>query len=290
MKGMILAGGKATRLQPATNVVSKQSLHVYDKPMIYYPLSTLMLAGIRDILVISTPRDLPRFQELLGDGSNFGVNFSYKQQGSPRGLADAFIVGKDFIQDDNCCLILGDNIIHGHGLPEFLKYGSARDKGGTIFAHHVNDPQRSGVVELDENGKILSIEEKPEKPKSDLAIIGLYFFDNDVVRIAESLTPSKRGELEITDIQREYLRRGSLEVQVLGRGFTWLDTGTFESLADANNYVRTIQKSQGLIIFCPEEIAYNNGWITPEKLVEIAGQYKNSDYGGYLRSLVKSEK
>ncbi len=290
MKGIILAGGKATRLQPATDVVSKQLLPVYDKPMIYYPLSTLMLAGIRDILIISTPQDLPNFKRLLGDGSNLGVKFNYAEQDKPRGLADAFIVGKDFIGNDSCCLILGDNIIHGHGLPEFLKYGSTKDKGGTIFAYHVNDPQRSGVVELDENGKILSIEEKPEKPKSDLAIIGLYFFDNDVVKIASSLVPSKRGELEITDIQREYLRRGNLDVRILGRGFTWLDTGTFESMSEANTYVGTIQKRQGLKIFCPEEIAYNNGWINSEKLVEIAGQYKNSDYGSYLLSLVKQDK
>lgn len=287
MKGIILAGGKATRLQPATDVVSKQLLPVYDKPMIYYPLSTLMLAGIRDILIISTPQDLPNFKRLLGDGSDFGVKFNYEEQDKPRGLADAFVVGKKFIENDTCCLILGDNIIHGHDLPEFLKYASTKKDGGTIFAYNVKDPERSGVVELDEKGKILSIEEKPKHPKSNLAIIGLYFFDKDVVNIASELKPSLRGELEITDIQREYLRRGKLEVKVLERGFTWLDTGTFDSLSDANLYVAITQKRQGLKIFCPEEIAYNHGWITSKKLFELADKYKKSEYGDYLLSLTK---
>ena len=286
MKGIILAGGKATRLQPATNVVSKQLMPVYDKPMVYYPLSTLMLAGIREILIISTPEDLPNFRRLLGDGSNFGVKFHYAEQDRPRGLADAFIVGKDFIGNDNCCLILGDNIIHGHGLPDFLREASKKHKGGTIFAYPVKDPERSGVVELDKEGRILSIEEKPKVPKSNNAIIGLYFFDNDVVQIASSLTPSARGELEITDVQKEYLRRGQLDVKILGRGFTWLDTGTFDSLSDASVYVKTIQERQGLKIFCPEEIAYAAGWITKEKLMERAAHYKNSGYGEYLLSLL----
>ncbi|MEK6925739.1 MAG: glucose-1-phosphate thymidylyltransferase RfbA [Nanoarchaeota archaeon] len=286
MKGIILAGGKATRLQPATEVVSKQLMPIYDKPMIYYPLSTLMLADIKEILVISTHQDLPNFKRLLGDGSNFGVNFTYAQQDKPRGLADAFIVGREFIGKDSCCLILGDNIFHGQGLSELLRYASNKPEGGTIFAYLVKDPERSGVVELDADGSIKSIEEKPQKPKSNLAIIGLYFFDKGVVDIASKLKPSNRGELEITDVQKEYLKRGKLEAKILGRGFTWLDTGTFESLAEANIYVKTIQERQGLKIFCPEEIAYNKGWITSDKLMKRADYYNKSDYGKYLLSLI----
>lgn len=287
MKGIILAGGKATRLQPATDVVSKQLIPVYDKPMIYYPLSTLMLADIKDILVISTPGDLSNFKKLLGDGSKFGVNFSYAEQEKPRGLADAFIVGKNFIGRDRCCLILGDNIFYGHGLPELLTSASKKPKGATIFAYSVQDPERSGVVEFDQKGRVLSIEEKPKKPRSNYAIAGIYFFDNQVVDIASKLKPSKRGELEITDIQKQYLEKGELEVKVMGRGFAWLDTGTFDSLASATNFIKTIQERQGIQISCPEEIAYNNGWINKEKLEEIARTYDKSGYGDYLSSLVK---
>lgn len=286
MKGIILAGGKATRLQPVTDVISKQLLPICDKPMIYYPLSMLILAGIRDIMLISTPQDLSNFKRLLGDGSNFGIKISYAEQDKPRGLADAFIIGKDFIGDDRCCLILGDNIFYGHGLPELLKEAIDRKEGATIFAHAVKDPERSGVVEFDKEGKVLSIEEKPLKPKSKYAIVGLYFFDNEVVKIASKLTPSARGELEIVDIQKAYLEKGSLYVTVLGRGFAWLDTGTFESLVAATSFIQTIQESQNIKICCPEEIAFNKGFISKDKLIEIANKYSNSGYGEYLLSLI----
>jgi glucose-1-phosphate thymidylyltransferase len=285
MKGIILAGGRATRLEPATKVISKQLLPVYDKPMIYYPLSTLMLAGIRDILVISTPRDLPMFQELLGDGSRLGISFSYGEQDRPRGLADAFRVGKEFIGGDRVSLILGDNIFHGHGLPELLNK-AVSNKGATVFGYRVNDPQRYGVVEFDSKGKVLSLEEKPAVPKSNYAVVGLYFYDNSVVDLAADLKPSKRGELEITDLNRKYLDLGRLEVKLMGRGFAWLDTGTFDSLTDATNYVMAMQKRQGSQICCPEEIAYRKGFINKDELAKIAESLKNSNYGTYLLSLL----
>lgn len=285
MKGIILAGGRATRLEPATRVINKQLLPVYDKPMIYYPLSTLMLAGIRDILVISTPRDLPMFKELLGDGSRLGLDFSYKIQDQPRGLADAFRVGKDFIGNDRVSLILGDNIFHGHGLPELLNEAVSRE-GAIIFGYKVNDPQRYGVVEFDSKGKVLSLEEKPSIPKSDYAVVGLYFYDDSVVDLAAKLKPSKRGELEITDLNKEYLKLGKLEVKLMGRGFAWLDTGTFDSLADATNYVMAMQKRQGSQICCPEEIAYRKGFINKTELAKLAEPLKNSNYGYYLLNLL----
>lgn len=286
MKGIILAGGRATRLEPATTVVSKQLLPVYDKPMIYYPLSTLMLAGIRDVLIISTPRDLPRFEELLGNGSNLGMNFSYKVQDAPRGLADAFRVGKDFVGGDRVALILGDNIFHGQGLPELLNKAVLSEEGATIFGYRVKDPQRYGVVEFDSRGKVLSLEEKPAAPKSNYAVVGLYFYDNSVVDLAASLKPSKRGELEITDLNREYLKLGRLEVRLMGGGFAWLDTGTFDSLSDATNYVMAMQKRQGVQICCPEEIAFRKGFISKKQLETIAESLRNSDYGNYLQNLV----
>ncbi|VVB78728.1 UTP--glucose-1-phosphate uridylyltransferase AglF [uncultured archaeon] len=287
MKGIILAGGRATRLEPATKVISKQLLPVYDKPMIYYPLSTLMLAGIRDILVISTPRDLPKFWELLGDGSSLGLNFSYKMQPEPRGLADAFRVGKDFIGNDNVSLILGDNIFHGHGLPELLNSAISNKDGATVFGYQVKDPGRYGVVEFSPEGKVLSLEEKPALPKSNYAVVGLYFYDNSVIERAANLKPSKRGELEITDLNQEYLKEGKLEVKLMGRGFAWLDTGTFESLAAATNYVMTNQERQGLQICCPEEIAYRNGFIDREGLRKVAEPLKKSGYGEYLLKLLE---
>ncbi len=286
MKGIILAGGKATRLEPVTRVVSKQLLPIYDKPMIYYPLSTLMLAGIRDILVISTPYDLPRFKELLGDGSNFGINFSYAEQERPKGLADAFRVGKNFIGTENTCLVLGDNIFYGNGLPELLREAASRKKGATIFGYEVKDPQRYGVVEFDSKRKALSIEEKPQNPKSNYAVVGLYFYDNQVIDLAENLKPSARGELEITDLNRKYLEIGELEVKLMGRGFAWLDTGTFNSMAEASEYVRVIQNRQGAMISCPEEIAFRMGYINREQLRKIAEPLIKSGYGEYLLSLL----
>ncbi len=287
MKGIILAGGKGTRLYPTTQVVCKQLLPVYDKPMIYYPLSTLMLAGIKDILIISTPEDSGKFKALLGDGSQIGVKFSYKEQQYPRGIAEAFIIGKDFIGNDNCCLILGDNIFYGHGLPEMLKDAAAKKIGATIFGYYVKDPERYGVAEFDKNMKVISIEEKPKQPKSSYAVTGLYFYDNDIVRIAESLKPSARGELEITDINKKYLEMNKIDVKLLGRGFAWLDTGTHDSMADATAFVKSIQDRQSLKIACIEEIAYRMGFIEKMQLQKLASSLEKSSYGDYLASLLK---
>ena len=286
MKGIILAGGSGTRLYPATLAVSKQLLPVYDKPMIYYPLSTLMLAGIRDILVISTPQDTPRFKDLLGDGRRWGIRLSYEVQPSPGGLAQAFLVGKAFIGKDSVALILGDNIFYGHNLQELTRNAVNRKSGATIFAYAVNDPQRYGVVEFDSRGRAVSIEEKPRKPKSRYAVVGLYFYDNRVVKIAEGLKPSKRGELEITDVNRKYLEMGDLNVEVFGRGFAWLDTGTHESLLEASHFIETIERRQGLKIACPEEVAWYKKYITDAQLRKLAGPLGKSGYGEYLRRLL----
>jgi glucose-1-phosphate thymidylyltransferase len=289
MKGIILAGGSGTRLYPITRVVSKQLLPVYDKPMIYYPLSVLMLAGIRDILVISTPEDLPLFKRLLGDGSELGLSFSYEEQPQPEGLAQAFIIGKSFIGKDPVCLILGDNIFYGHNLTDILKRAVQLKEGGLIFGYLVKDPQRYGVVEFDLNGNVIGIEEKPKKPKSNYAVPGLYVFDNDVINIAANLKPSARGELEITDVNLEYLKRGRLKVELLGRGFAWLDTGTHEALQQAASYVQAIQERQGFKVSCIEEIAYELGYINKEKLAKLAADMKQNEYGQYLFRLIAEE-
>ncbi len=289
MKGIVLAGGSGTRLYPATQVVSKQLLPVYDKPMVYYPLSTLMLAGIRDILLISTPQDTPRFQQLLGDGHQWGLDITYAVQPSPDGLPQAFIIGADFIGNGPCTLILGDNIFYGHDLTRDLKAATARTTGATIFAYQVQDPERSGVVEFDKHGKAISIEEKPKQPKSRYAVTGFFVYDNKVVDIARSLKPSARGELEITDVNNEYLRRGELSVTRLGRGVAWLDTGTHESLLEASMFIETIEKRQGLKIACPEEIAYRMGYITASRLEANAAAMGNSPYGKYLRDVLKEQ-
>lgn len=286
MKGIVLAGGSGTRLYPLTKVTSKQLLPIYDKPMIYYPLSVLMSAGIRDILIISTKEDTPRFEELLGDGHQFGISLEYAVQPSPDGLAQAFIIGEDFIKNDSCAMILGDNIFHGHGLVKRLKKAVQRKSGATVFGYYVEDPERFGVVEFDENGKVISLEEKPENPKSNYAVTGLYFYDYHVVEYAKSLTPSARGELEITDLNKIYLEKGNLAVTLLGDGFTWLDTGTHESLVDATNFVKTIEEHQHRKIACLEEIAYGNQWISREQLEEAYEIYKKNQYGAYLKKIM----
>lgn len=289
MKGIILAGGSGTRLYPLTQVVSKQMLPVYDKPMIYYPLSALMLAGIREVLIISTPHDLPLFEQLLGDGAQIGMQFSYAEQPSPDGLAQAFIIGKEFIGDDHVALVLGDNIFYGHGFEQMLENAVEQQSGSTIFAYQVVDPERYGIVEFDDAGKALSLEEKPAAPKSNYAIPGLYFYDNRVVGIAENLEPSARGELEITDVNNQYLEWGELNVQNLGRGFAWLDTGTHDAMHEASNYVETIEKRQGLKISCIEEIAFRRGYITAAQLSELGAVMKNNPYGRYLSRLASGE-
>lgn len=286
MKGIVLAGGSGTRLYPLTKVTSKQLLPVYDKPMIYYPLSVLMTAGIRDILIISTPEDTPRFEELLGDGSQFGLSLSYTVQPSPDGLAQAFLLGEEFIGDDRVAMILGDNIFAGNGLKEQLLRAAGREQGATVFGYYVDDPERFGIVEFDKAGRAVSIEEKPEKPKSNYCVTGLYFYDRRVVEFAKSLKPSARGELEITDLNRLYLEKGELEVNLLGQGFTWLDTGTHESLVEATNFVYTIETHQHRKIACLEEIAYLNGWISGEQLAEAAESMRKNEYGKYLRDVL----
>lgn len=292
MKGIILAGGSGTRLYPLTMVTSKQLLPIYDKPMIYYPLSTLMLAGIKDILIISTPTDLPNFERLLGDGSNFGLNLSYKVQPSPDGLAQAFILGEEFIGDDTCAMVLGDNIFYGNGFSRILKSAvenAEQNHRATVFGYYVDDPERFGIVEFDESGKVISVEEKPQQPKSNYAITGLYFYDNRCVKYAKEQKPSARGELEITDLNRMYLENGELDVKLLGRGFAWLDTGTMDSLLEASDFVACVEKRQGVKISAIEEIAYINGWIDKEKLMESAKKYGKSTYGQHLMRVAEGK-
>ena len=290
MKGIVLAGGSGTRLYPLTMITSKQLLPIYDKPMIYYPISTLMLAGIKDILIISTPRDLPNFKNLLGDGSDFGINLSYKEQPSPDGLAQAFILGEEFVGNDNCAMVLGDNIFYGNGFSKILKEAvenADKNKRASVFGYYVDDPERFGVVEFDKDGRVMSVEEKPKQPKSNYAITGLYFYDNRVVDFAKNLKPSARGELEITDLNRVFLESGELDVKLLGRGFAWLDTGTMDSLIEAGQFVQMVEKRQGIKISAIEEIAYKNGWITKEKLLESAERYGKSTYGQHLKKVAE---
>jgi glucose-1-phosphate thymidylyltransferase len=289
MKGIILAGGSGTRLYPITKSISKQLLLIYDKPMIYYPLSVLMLAGIKEILIISTPQDIGKFEELLGDGNDWGIKLTYKIQPYPDGLAQAFLLGEEFIGDDNVCLILGDNIFYGHGFTPLLKNAANIKEGAIVFGYQVNDPERFGVVEFDKNKKAISIEEKPKMPKSNFAVTGLYFYDNDVINIAKTVIPSHRGELEITSINEEYLKRYKLKVELLGRGFAWLDTGTHDSLMQAGQFVQTIEHRQGYKIACLEEIAYNNRWINKQKVLEIAKPLSKNGYGEYLKKLVEND-
>ncbi len=289
MKGIVLAGGSGTRLYPITKGISKQLMPIYDKPMVYYPVSALMLAGIREILIISTPQDLPGFKRLLGDGSDYGVHFEYAEQPSPDGLAQAFIIGEEFIGDDSACLVLGDNIFFGHGFPSMLKQAvkdAEENKKATVFGYYVNDPERYGVAEFDNEGNVLSIEEKPKEPKSNYAVVGLYFYPNKVVEVAKNIKPSARGELEITTVNQEFLKDGELKVQLLGRGFAWLDTGTHDSLSEASTFIEVIEKRQGLKVSCLEEIAWRNGWIDDEKLLELAKPMMKNQYGEYLVKLL----